>query len=593
VRLLSSCVLAALASFAAGFAGARCFQAHGSSPKAALAIQPSPPVRGLISEPADTSPDASKARIQAVITLSEKYRGLAEDHALFGALQKLDARDLLASADDFAARFKRESSPFGGQAVELAEAWTEHWLDLDAPAALRVLSSSALLKEVPEFHSLSSRVNGVEGAIFKILARRQSAWLQEYLTGLKPGPQQEVGIYHLLREGAQQDAAKARRLLADFSAGANRPAAVQGYVTGLATVDFRASFDTAAAEPAGPFREELLKVGLREAASRGVGAVRELLERIDDPTLRRALGGEAALEIVWRSRDDPLPWLMEEAQRTPASAVPKSGFDFWNNHVAQALQTIGSTAPAADWAMTLPNDPEKKLLLNILGDWRDPAGLRSWLTIHAVELDTTVLEKLGSALKNMIRTDAAGAGEWAAALPSGPLREQVQFQIALSSGAEGNLAQAAAAYESVAARDTTGALAKQLATVLATQDGAAAAEWAMGMPGGPARAAVVGAVAEQWSQRDPGGAAEWLEQMSSSAERDTAVREYAAKVVYADPAAAAEWVEQVADPDARAKAAEQVFYTWRFEDPVASHAWLRALPGVPEKWRADFLRKQK
>jgi hypothetical protein len=113
------------------------------------------------------------------------------------------------------------------------------------------------------------------------------------------------------------------------------------------------------------------------------------------------------------------------------------------------------------------------------------------------------------------------------------------------------------------------------------------------MPGGPARAAVVGAVAEQWSQRDPGGAAEWLEQMSSSAERDTAVREYAAKVVYADPAAAAEWVEQVADPDARAKAAEQVFYTWRFEDPVASHAWLRALPGVPEKWRADFLRKQK
>src|SRR5205085_128666 len=110
----------------------------------------------------------------------------------------------------------------------------------------------------------------------------------------------------LLTESAQQNAAKGREMLAVFSEGADRRAAVQGYVTGVATGDVRAAFDVTAAEPAGPFRKELLEGVLRKAAERGVGIVRELLDRVDDAALRRELVADSALEISWRSRDDPL-----------------------------------------------------------------------------------------------------------------------------------------------------------------------------------------------------------------------------------------------------------------------------------------------
>lgn len=594
VRTLLPFTLAGLAGFGAGYAVTlfgRRETAEAEKQPAASSIIVAEPVAKK-SRPA-SSAAGSKERIATVLAMGEKQRGLAEDHALFVAISKLTAPDFLAGGAELLALFKKGDSPFGSPNLALAEAWMERWLEVDVAAALRFIGSSTSFIENPPGMSLRSRASSVQGGIFAVLARRQPGWTQQYLAALKPGPQRDVGVFQLLKECAQQNAAKSREVLASFSEGANRPAAVQGYVTGLTATDVRAGFDVAAAEPAGPFRKELLEVVFHKAAERGIGVVRELLDCVDDAELRRDLAADSALELSWRSRDDPLPWLMEEAQRTPLPAKSKGEFDRWTSYVTQALATSGNVARAADWAATIANDPEKELLLGLLGRWdqRDDAGLRSWLASHADALNTSVLEKLGRTITDMARRDGIGTRAWAAALPHGPLREQAQFQIALSSGAEGDLAPAAAAYASVAGSDTSGALAKQLATILAKQDGSESAKWAMAMPNGPARAAAMAAVAEQWSQRDPRGAAEWLAQMPPGAERDSAVREYAAKVVYADPRAGAEWVEQVADPAARAKAAESVFWTWNHEDPIASRAWLRALPGVTETWRADFLRK--
>jgi hypothetical protein len=596
MRTLFPLVLTALATFAVGFAGMRFISA--SAPR----VQERQAAAAALSEPiaaspaaADPSPAARSARIAAVLAFSEKHRSLSDDHALFLAISKLEARDFLAGAEEMLARFRKEDSPFGSPNLPLAEAWMERWLEVDSAGALRFLESSTILKEAPPGRLLRSQVASVQGGLFAVLARRQPDWAQQYLTTLKPGAPREVGVFQLLNEFAQQNAAKGREMLAAFSEGADRRAAVQGYVTGLATADVRAGFDVAAAESAGPLRKELLELVLRKAAERGVGIVRELVDRVDDAALRRELVADAALEIAWRSRDDPLPWLMEEAQRTPSPRMAEGGFDPWPGAVAQAVRTTGDPVRALDWAATLLHDPEKKLLLSILGTWdqRDNAGLRNWLASHSDTLDAAVLEKLGRTLVNLARRDGPGTRAWAAGLPPGRLREQAQFQIALSSAAEGDPTHATAAYASVAGRDTNGALAKQLATALATKDGAAAAKWATALPASPARTAAVSAVVEQWSQRDPYAAAEWLGQMPPGAERDSAVREYAGKVVYADPFAAAEWVEQVADPATRGKAAEAVFGTWKNEDPIASRAWLRALPGVDETWRADFLRKAK
>ena len=596
MRALLPIALVAFTSFAAGFAGMRSMSAR------AARVQERQPILPALVEPvatpavgADHSPVASRARITGVLALADKERSLSDDHALFLAISKLEAPDFLAGAEEMLALFKKSDTPYGSANLALSEAWMERWLEVDAAHALRFLETLAILKEPPTGRSLRSLANSVQGGLFAVLARRQPEWTQQYLSTLKPGAQREVGVHQLLNETAQQNPAKAGELLVAFSEGAERRAAVHGYVTGLAAVDVRAGFEIAAGESAGPFRKELLQAVLREAAERGIGIVRELLERVEDAALRRELVGDSAREISWRSREDLLPWLMEEAQQMSSTANAQDGFDPWHGAVAQALRTSGDPARAMEWAATLPNDPEKKLLLSLIGGWdqRDNAVLRSWLANHSETLDAAVLEKLRYTLADLARRDGPGTRAWAAALPPGPLREQAHFQIALSSAAEGDDAPATAAYASVAARDTSGVLAKQLASALATKDGAAAAKWAMALPMGPARAAALSTVAEQWSQRDPRGAAEWLAQMPPGSERDSAVHEYAAKVVFADPFAAAEWVEQVADPATRGKAAEAVFSTWSREDSIASRAWLRALPGVDETWRADFLRKAK
>lgn len=599
MRPLVSLTLAALASFGGGFAIARLVQTGATRPEERQGLSPALAERVAPPQPVTASPAEATERIAAVFALGKKSREFADDHALFLALQKLEARDFLAMADDLVALVKNPSGPFSEATAALCEAWIDRWLEVDGAGALHFLETSPFLDQLSSKRPSSDLTYcsaTAEGGIFKTLSRRQREWTEQYLATLKSGPLREVGTYLLLKEAAQQDHAKAKLFLASLSDGGNRPAALQGYVAGLAAGDFRAGFATALAEPAGPLREGLLKTAMSGAAKRGVETVRELLDPIDDAALRRKLVISALQTLPHASRDDLLPWIIQESQRNVITGGLEEGYNEWGNAVASAVY-LTNAAPAADWAVTLEGDPEKKMLVTLVNDWwassHDAPGLRSWLASHAATLEPATAEKLARAVGNWMHGDAAATRAWAEALPPGALREQVRFQIALGTGAKGDLKQAAAVYESIAASDTSGALAKQLGAVLAAQDGSVAAEWALQRPEGPARVAAIQSVAEKWSERDAQGAAEWLKEMPPSIERDMAVREYAAKAVYADPVAAAGWVEQVADAAARGKAAEQVFWVWSWEDPVASRAWLRVLPGVEETWRTDFLQKAK
>ncbi|MEO8351084.1 MAG: hypothetical protein ABI680_05095 [Chthoniobacteraceae bacterium] len=460
---------------------------------------------------------------------------------------------------------------------------------MDAPAALRWLASSATFEQ-NYGAQLAYNLDGVSSTVFKVVARRQPDWLREHLATLNPGAPRDLGIFHLVNVASRNDANDARRLLAEYADGLNRSAAVLGCVHGLAKVDFRAAFDIAAAESAGPFRRGLLMTVFSETARRGVGAVRELLDRIDDSAQRREMAGWALSAMSWKSRDDPLPWIIEETQRAGSFAPGSRAENLWAGGVGLAVQENGP-APAADWAVTLASDPEKKMLSQILKQWtgRSPDEVRAWLAHHAAELNTSAVEELGYDLSTMAREESDAMRAWASALPPSELRDRVQFELALGAGAQGDLAQAAAAYQSVASNDADGARFKQLAMVIARRDAAAAAEWAMSFPDGPARVSAVSAAAARWSETDLRSAAEWLGQLPSGAEHDAAVREYAAKVVYADPVAAAEWVAQVSDPTVRADAARKGFDIWDLEDPVASRAWLRALEKVDEELRPNHL----
>ena len=589
---------AALASFVLGFAGIwwmdRASPPAGESRAVTLApAQKSVPRVGRT----DESPAASKERIDAVIANYHKDSGPTRDHDLYAALRKLDARDFPAGAEAMLALLNPSPHWISGSNRELCEAWIDCWLDVDAPGALRFLGTSPFLEKIDQSMKgmrPEDRAYSLAGAPYQVLARWEPDWTFQYLAGKPPGADRDVGIYVLLEQTARQDSAKARQFLASFSDGVNRRDAVQGFVAGLSEGNARASFDVAMAEAAGPFRQQLLMTAMGGASSRGVATVSELLDRIDDPEFRRKLAARAVWGIANGSRENPLPWIVEESRRPAMVAGWKDQYDQWSGSIAGAVQGA-NVAAAADWAASLAEDSEKKTLGKIAYDWawRNPDSLREWLEENASTLDATAMEKLSGGIERMTEEDAGAVRAWADSLPPGGLRDQVRFQIALDAGAKSDLARAASAYESVAANDLTGALAKQLATVLAKQDGSVAAEWAMRRPAGPARAAAITAVAGQWGQRDPHGAAAWIGQMPGGNDRDAAVREYAGKVVYADPAAAAEWVGQVADPSVRAEAAESVFWVWSMENPAASREWLRALTGVDEAWKVKFEKRVK
>ena len=596
MRQLLPIAFTALASFAVGFAGMRRVERATPPIEEARVILPAPAQATALAESADGLAASSKERINAFAALCEKPAGLARDHDLFAALQKFDARDFAAAgADGLMALLAPPGKRVRDDATALCEAWMDRWLEVDAPGALHFLESWPMLHQPPNMSgSLANSAFGFAGVTFKALARREPAWTFQHLAAQTAGPGRNVGIYVLLDQVAREDSAKARQYLASFSDGPNRRAALQGYVGGMAEMNVRAGFDVAMAEAAGPFREDLLMTAMRSASKRGVATVRDLLDRIDDPALRQKMATTALDGVTYRSREDPLPWIIEESQRSAVAGGHEAEYDWWRRAIAQAVQGP-QVASAAEWAATLASDPGRKTLEKIGYEWawRNPVTMRAWLAENASTLDAAAVEKLHAGIARMTRGEAGAMQAWSDALPPGRLRDQVKFQIALSVGAKSGLGQVEAAYDSMAANDATGALAKQLAIVLADQDGPVAADWAMRRPAGPARDAAIKAVAGEWSQRDPRGAAEWLGQMPAGADRDAAVSEYAWKVVYADPAAAAEWVGQVADPAMRTQAAEKVFWLWKNENPIAARVWLRGMTGVDETWKTKFLKRQR
>jgi hypothetical protein len=148
----------------------------------------------------------------------------------------------------------------------------------------------------------------------------------------------------------------------------------------------------------------------------------------------------------------------------------------------------------------------------------------------------------------------------------------------MNAGTAGDIASAMEGYRSVAATDTKGTLASELANVLAAKNPASAAEWATAQPAGKARDEAMRVVAENWSMSDARGAAQWATSLPAGVERDRALSTYAKAVVVADPSAAAEWVGQIADSRLREQATVTVFKRWNIQAPVAARAWLHTQP---------------
>jgi hypothetical protein len=359
-------------------------------------------------------------------------------------------------------------------------------------------------------------------------------------------------------------------------------------VAELAKQDAMAAFEIAKAESTPWLQNEQMRLVFREAGSRSLAEAKALLERFEKPEERAEWALAALNAAAYESREDTFPFLKEEATRLAEKLGEKAKFERWNYFVG----LDGPQAPAlAEWALNFVPDKEAHLFRELGAQWarESPKEFAAWVNEHAAEFDSGQKARVGAAIAALSYSPEA-MRDVAEALPAGPLRDQARFQVALDASKNGDFAQAAEAYRTVAPTDKSGALAAGVAFGMATKNGAAAAEWAMQLPEGKARSEALRSVAQMWSQRDVKGAAAWLEAMPAGGERDQAVKIYATTVVVSDADGAAQWVTQVADPVLRQQTAKTVYERWRIQDPIAARAWLRELPGISEGMRGQILR---
>lgn len=560
---------------------------------------PAAPAPAFAPEPAPTPPAApapqgtAKERIALVFSLGGKQPGHARDAELYRAILALAPEDFPIAAADLPKHLGAYGKGQVGQnkARLVVEAFLDRWLTLDAPGALRYLTGSDLLAKIGdagEKSGLFANPTVVVAAAFRPLARHAPQWTHDWIAAQKPGPEGDESIRTLLDEAARRDLAQARRFFASFADGPNRSSALQGLVTGMAESDPRASFDLAMAESGSQLRDQLLESVMRGAARQGPALAQELLRRIDDADDRF----QAAMTVLENLRsgagNDLLPWMQEEVSQVKKFSAHWQ-HENWARAVAEKVQGA-DRATAAEWAATLPNDPQRIFLRQITESWakENPAALREWLAHHGATLDAASASALRASLTALTKGDAGAGADWVETLPAGPLRQRALLDLALRSG---RAEDAGPAYASLAAGDKEGTLAHEVAGILAKKSCDAASDWVSRLGDEAARKSACSALIETWSVRDPAAAAAWLEALPEGATRDTGLGTFARKVALADPAAAAEWAGHITDRMQRANAAGSIFLHWVLEDPVAAREWLRAFPNIDEKQRNGILRE--
>ena len=589
MRALSALFLCIASGFLAGFA-LTYWTTHSTSTN--LETPPEQQAKPSPSSPLAPTETSSEERIAAVLALAEKPRDEARDHALYTALQKLSAAELKEGAPGMVAVLKRlgEKHAF---AVELGEAWMERWLDVDASAALQFLTTSRIFDDLDpngEWKDYGGILGFAFEGVFKAVARREPEWARAYLAGLEPNARRNCGVYRLAEAIGTKDGIHGKQFLSDFMEGANRHAAVKGYVLGLAQRSPSEAFQLALAETAGPFRDLLLDKVVWEAAAQGRGSVRTLLDRVNDTDTRERLTGKAIGDLAHRTRENVFPWLKEEMTRRAQTGDHDTNWH-WEWAVQETLRTQ-DFGDSADFALTLAKSSQDFILQRVTSDWAqfDPTALRTWLKDHAPQMDAETVGKLHFTLARMVDADGAAASAWLDTLPDGALRDSFRLETALAQAKSGNLEPMRVAYASLAASDSKGTIAEMAATALAKANGPNAAEWLSTLPLGAARTAATRKVAGVWGERDPLAAGAWIKDLPAGKDRDVAIEGYAPRIALAVPSAAAEWILEISDSAVREKAASSVFWLWQQDNAGAAAEWLKQLPGISEEARQKLLR---
>ena len=533
--------------------------------------------------PADEDRREPEQKLDDLLALAAKPSSLTRDRALSAAISAMTAEDFRALVADplaMSARFEKLSRDTQKM---LAEAMMDRWLEIDADGALawlkapRVAAETALRPD-QSFGMLSS------------LARWNPERLLELARAPAPRLDRSDAIYVAMEKLAANNPAEAQRKLATFDQEKDRRLAMQGFLSGWASVDPKATAVFARSLTDLATRKSGFLGAVYSAADKGSAAVAEIFQLLPEELRRYKWSGLSALALAQPAA----------ARQLLGDLVSQQQLAAGNPDDAKGVShNLGTNDPVAtarwidSWNDEMLTAVGSGFRLQFVQGWAEsnPAAAFEWALAQSQRANTPADDLIRDALQLWLNDDRSAASAWIEALPAGKMRERASQALAEYLFQNGDSADAALAYSAGAAADTRGEVAQRFASAFANKDVSAAAEWSLTLPAGAARFNAIKATSSVWLAKDPRAAMAWFEQLPGGSDHDATASAFAAITVHADPSAAVEWVGQITDPKARADAAISVFEIWSWTDPQGARAWLRNLSGVDEHWKETYLRR--
>jgi hypothetical protein len=232
---------------------------------------------------------------------------------------------------------------------------------------------------------------------------------------------------------------------------------------------------------------------------------------------------------------------------------------------------------------------------------QDPTAGLAWLMQRpAAERSSYYIRTTGNndmlvqGFSDWMGNSPAEAQAWAAALPEGATRDELQSAILRVLASRGEPAEAISALTRLGKAADPAAVA-QIAGAWARKDPQAAAEWAISQQPGPAQSRALAEVVGTWANDDQQGVEKWLAEFPPGEARDRSVRAFLWRRnawTVGEEQRMAEfdtWFGLIDDPWHRALVARSNFFQRKSRDPEAARAWLSSLQNVdPEIIRATL-----
>lgn len=266
----------------------------------------------------------------------------------------------------------------------------------------------------------------------------------------------------------------------------------------------------------------------------GTDVAHDLVQSITSPSGQAVVAGRVAAEMARNDVAGALTWAENLSQGTSRTEALRSVLDAWSG-----------TDPAAAmaYAVGLPaNQFRTDQIKRTVATWGQQNPEAALLWTQSLEPGPLKDGATAEALQMAVRVDPSRTGTWLDLIQGS--------SIPLHS-------------------------ANQIVNEWAAVDGAAASQWATGLPS-VGQADAFYSVIRGWAFGEPEAAGEWIESLTPGAGRDSAIKAYVSVIDGMDAGLATRWATAIEQPNDRNEAVTAAFNRWAVENRSAAEEWLQS-----------------